>query len=95
MGILQRKGPDMNKLFTRKRLSTLFCGLGVSLMGVDLLMTRNFFVHIGELMVASIFCLTIGLVLDRVPDKHQEKARSPEKRAHKKGLRREQTASKM
>ena len=41
-----------------------FCLLGVLLMGVDLLLTRNFFTHIGELMTASILCFVIGLTLD-------------------------------
>lgn len=59
-----RKEPVMKNGFTRKRLSMLFCCIGIALMGVDLLMTRNFFVHIGELMAASIICLIIGLLLD-------------------------------
>jgi len=42
-----------------------FCVLGVGLMGVDLLITRNFFVHIGELMAASILCFIIGIAIDR------------------------------
>ena len=49
----------------RKRLSLFFCVLGVALMGVDLLLTGNFFVHIGELMAASILCFIIGIALDR------------------------------
>lgn len=36
-------------------------------MGADLLMTRNFFVHIAELMAASISCFIIALLLDRKP----------------------------
>jgi hypothetical protein len=54
----------MKKFLTRKRLSLSFCVLGVTLMGVDLLLTRDFFVHIGELMAASIFCFILGLVID-------------------------------
>jgi hypothetical protein len=34
-------------------------------MGVDILATRNFFVHIGELMAASLACFVVALVLDR------------------------------
>jgi len=54
---------------TRKRLAMPFAVLGVVLMGVDLLITRNFFTHVGELMVASILCFVIGIVLDRDPGK--------------------------
>jgi len=47
----------------------MFFGImGIVLMGVDLLMTRNFFVHIGELMAASLFCLALALFLDRTPE---------------------------
>ena len=42
-----------------------FSVLGVSLMGLDLMLTRNFFTHIGELMAASILCFVLGIVLDR------------------------------
>lgn len=42
-----------------------FCILGVVLMGVDLLLTHSIFVHIGELMAASILCFIIGLAIDR------------------------------
>jgi len=55
----------MKTVLTRKRLSMFFCVLGVGLMGVDLLITRNFFVHIGELMAASILCFIIGIAIDR------------------------------
>jgi len=54
---------------TRKRLAMPFAVLGVVLMGVDLLITRNFFTHVGELMVASILCFVVGIVLDRGPGK--------------------------
>lgn len=57
----------MKKLFTRKRVAMAFCVLGVGLMGVDIMMTRNFFTHVGELMAASIICFVIGIVLDRKP----------------------------
>ncbi len=57
----------MPKPITRKRLAMLFGILGIVLMGVDLMMTRNFFSHIGELMVASLFCFVLALVLDRDP----------------------------
>jgi len=53
------------KFFNRKRLAMLFCVLGVTLMGVDLLVTRDFFVHVGELMAASILCFIIGIAIDR------------------------------
>ena len=54
----------MKRLLTRKRFAMFFAVLGVSLMGIDLMMTRNFFTHIGELMVASILCFITGIVLD-------------------------------
>lgn len=44
-----------------------FAVLGMGLMGVDLLLTRNFFVHIAELMAASILCFVCALLLDRGP----------------------------
>ena len=44
-----------------------FALLGVALMGVDLLITRNFFSHVAELMVASLFCFALALFLDRTP----------------------------
>ena len=73
----------MKNVFTRKRLSTLFCIIGIGLMGVDLLLTRNVFVHIGELMAASIFCLLFALVLDRTSEKtggnEMPTGQSPEK----------------
>ncbi len=49
----------------RKRWAMGCALLGVVLMGVDLLVTRNFFTHVGELMVASLFCFILALVLDR------------------------------
>ncbi len=55
----------MKGFFTRKRLSMTFAVLGVVLMGVDLMLTRNFFTHIGELMALSIFCFALALFLDR------------------------------
>lgn len=54
----------MKNLFTRKRLSVVFCSIGIGLMGVDLFMTRDFFTHVAELMAASIICLLAGLALD-------------------------------
>ncbi len=41
--------------------------LGIVLMGVDLMMTRNFFSHIAELMAASLSCFVLALLLDREP----------------------------
>ncbi|MFO7983154.1 MAG: hypothetical protein R6V08_06850 [Desulfuromonadales bacterium] len=64
----------MKNVFTRKRLSMLFCCVGIALMGVDLLMTRNVFVHIGELMAASIICLIIALLLDGRSGEDRKKA---------------------
>ena len=61
---------------TRKRLAMSFAVLGVVLMGVDLLITRNFFTHVGELMVASILCFVIGIVLDRDPGKTGKEERN-------------------
>jgi hypothetical protein len=49
----------------RSRWAMGFALLGVVLMGVDLLVTRNFFTHVAELMVASLFCFILALVLDR------------------------------
>jgi hypothetical protein len=67
----------MKKLLTRKRFAMFFAVLGISLMGVDLLLTRNFFIHVGELMVASILCFVIGIVLDRGSrEENQEGKRS-------------------
>jgi hypothetical protein len=57
----------MFKLLTRKRLAMFFGIMGIVLMGVDLMMTRDFFRHIGELMAASLFCLVLALALDRDP----------------------------
>ncbi len=54
--------------------------LGIALMGVDLMMTRNFFTHIGELMAASILCFVMAIVLDRTPvtaEKSTAKKNSP------------------
>ncbi len=68
----------MKVSLTRKRLAMAFSVLGIGLMGVDLMMTRNFFTHIGELMALSIFCFVIGIVLDREPDREKRsKERSP------------------
>jgi hypothetical protein len=57
--------PNMKKFFSRKRLAMAFSVLGVVLMGVDLMLTRNFFTHIGELMALSIVCFVVGIVLDQ------------------------------
>ncbi len=64
----------MKRLLTRKRMAMTFGVLGVVLMGVDLMMTRNFFTHIGELMAASIICFVVAIVLDRQPKQVEEKA---------------------
>ncbi|MDX9708441.1 MAG: hypothetical protein RBT64_02705 [Trichloromonas sp.] len=57
----------MFKLLTRKRLAMPFGMLGIALMGVDLMMTRNFFTHIGELMAAGLSCFFLAPVFDRAP----------------------------
>jgi len=49
----------------QKRLAMGLGVLGVVLMGVDLYLTRDFFVHIAELMGASITCFILALLLDR------------------------------
>lgn len=67
----------MKKFITRKRLSMFFSATGICLMGVDLMMTRNFFTHIGELMAASVVCLVIGIVLDRDPKKATSRPTKP------------------
>ncbi len=54
----------MKRIFTRQRVAMGFGVTGIILMGVDLLSTRNFFVHIGELMMASLLCLVIAIALD-------------------------------
>jgi len=64
----------MKKLFPRKRLAMAFAVLGICLMGVDIMITRNFFTHVGELMIASILCFVIALTLDR----GKETSRPPE-----------------
>jgi hypothetical protein len=59
----------------RKRWA-MGCALcGMVLMGVDLLVTRNFFIHVAELMVPSLICFALALFIDRDPpapdgDKH-------------------------
>jgi len=36
-------------------------------MGLDLMLTRDFFTHIGELMAASLLCFAAAIYLDRSP----------------------------
>ncbi len=67
----------MKRFCTRKRMAMTFSVLGITLMGIDLMMTRNFFTHIGELMAASIICFVIGIVLDRQPKPKAQKAQRP------------------
>lgn len=57
----------LRRWFPRKRLALLFSVAGIVLMGVDLSLTRNFFTHIGELMVLSLLCFATGIMLDRDP----------------------------
>lgn len=49
----------------QKRLALCFGVLGIGIMGADLMITGNFFVHVAELMAASIICFIIALLLDR------------------------------
>jgi len=76
----------MKKFFTRKRLAMAFSVLGVTLMGVDIMMTRNFFTHVGELMAASIICFVMGIVLDRSPRDRKDKNNKSGHRKFNKGL---------
>lgn len=59
----------------QKRIALCFGVLGVGLMGADLMITGNFFVHVAELMAASIICFIIALLLDYKANKQikQEK----------------------
>ena len=49
----------------QKRLALCFGVFGIGLMGADLMLTGNVFVHVAELMAASIACFIIALLLDR------------------------------
>lgn len=50
---------------SKKRLALCFGALGIALMAADLMITKNFFSHVAELMAASIACFIIALLLDR------------------------------
>ncbi len=50
---------------TQKRLALGFGVFGIGFMGADLMITGNFFVHVAELMAASITCFIFALLLDR------------------------------
>jgi ABC-type microcin C transport system permease subunit YejB len=63
----------MKRFFTRQRVALSFSVTGIVLMGVDLMVTRDFFVHVGELMIASIVCLALGIFIDR--EKRGERAK--------------------
>lgn len=54
----------MPRWLTRPRLALGLGITGILLMGLDLLITRNFFVHVAELMVPSLLCLVLALVVD-------------------------------
>jgi len=75
----------MKGFLHRRHLAIFFSATGFALMGVDLLMTRNFFSHIGELMVLSVLCLAAGIVFDRQPkvQRQQSEATSPPRRQGK------------
>ena len=49
----------------QRRLALGFCVFGIGLMGADLMITGSFFVHVAELMAASILSFIIALLLDR------------------------------
>ena len=67
----------MPPLLTRQRMATVFTVLGVLLMAVDLLMTGSFFVHIAELMAASILSFIIALVLEHAPTARKDAETKP------------------
>lgn len=54
----------MSRLVTRPRLAMGLGVTGILLMGIDLLITRSLFVHVAELMVASLLCLVLAIVVD-------------------------------
>ncbi len=60
----------------KKRLALCFGVLGIGLMGADLMMTGNFFIHVAELMAASITCFIIALLLDRNAEQTESKEKS-------------------
>jgi hypothetical protein len=76
----------MKKPFTRKRLSMAFSVLGITLMGVDIMITRNFFTHVGELMAASIICFVVGIVLDHTPRDKNDRENTSGRRKYAKGI---------
>jgi len=55
----------MKKTLTRSRIATALAVTGIVLMGVDLMITRSLFIHVGELMAASLLCFVSALVVDR------------------------------
>ncbi|PLX82528.1 MAG: hypothetical protein C0617_13940 [Desulfuromonas sp.] len=61
----------MKTVFTRKRLAMGFAVLGIGLMGVDLMITRSVFIHVGEIMALSIFSFVLAIVLERDPKRRQ------------------------
>ncbi len=48
----------------QKRLALGFGVCGIGFMGADLMITGSFFIHVAELMAASIACFIIALLLD-------------------------------
>lgn len=77
----------MKGLLHRRHLATFFSATGFALMGVDLLMTRNFFSHIGELMVLSVLCLAAGIVVDRQPKVQRQKSEAASGTPRRRGKR--------
>lgn len=67
----------MPPLLTRRRLATVFTVLGVLLMAADLLITGSIFVHIAELMAASILSFIIALVLEHAPGTRKDAEPKP------------------
>lgn len=67
----------LRRWFPRKRLALHCAVAGVVLMGIDLSLTRNFFSHIGELMILSLLCFAAGILLDRDPRPQTPRAQVP------------------
>jgi hypothetical protein len=55
----------MKKILTRPRIALALAATGIVLMGADLMVTRSLFIHVGELMAASLLCFVSALVVDR------------------------------
>jgi len=73
----------LKHLVTRNRIAFCFSCLGIVLMGVDLLITRSPFIHIAELMAASLSCLLLGLLFGRTPVPSLRQTKAPALGRHK------------